>query len=72
MTEDVDAFGHQPEDHLDAVCCGLQVVERSVASAGEIGSTPLTAEVLNVLLDTPLAVAYEGVHLVIGDTKVFA
>ena len=68
---DVDAFGHQPEDHLNAVGCCLQVVERGVASTGEIGSAPLAAEVLDVLLDAPLAVADEGTDLVIGDAEGF-
>ena len=66
---DVDAFGHQPEDHLDAVGCCLEIVERGVASAGEIGSAPLAAEMLEVSLDAAFAVAHEGMYLVIGDAE---
>jgi hypothetical protein len=69
---DVDAFGHQPEHHLDAVGCCLEIVERGVASAGEVGSAPLAAEVLDVVLDASFAVADEGMDLVIGDAEVFA
>ena len=46
---DVDTFGHQPEHHLDAVGCCLEIVERGVASAGEIRSAPLAAEMLDVV-----------------------
>ena len=68
----IDTFGHQPEYHLDAVGCCFQVIEWSVAAAGEIPSAPLAAKVLNVVLDTPFAVADEGMYLVIGDAEVVA
>ena len=68
---DVHAFGHQPEHHLDAVGCGLEIVEwvlrRQVKSF-----CSLAAEVLDVVLDAALAVADEGMHLVIGDAEVVA
>ena len=57
---------------LDAVGCCLQVIKRSVAAAGEIGSAPLAAEMLDVVPDAPFAVAGQGVHLVIGDAEVVA
>lgn len=69
---DVDAFGHQPEEHLDAVGCCLEIVEWGVASAGEIGSAPLAAEMLDVSLDAAFAVTHEGMYLVIGDAEVVA
>ena len=64
---DVDPFGHQPEHHLDAVGRGLEIVERRVASAGEIRSAPLAAEMLDVSLDAAFAVADEGMDLIISD-----
>ena len=69
---DVDAFGHEPEHHFDAVGCCLEIVERGVASAGEIGSAPLAAEVLDVVVDASSTVADESMDLVIGDAEVFA
>ena len=69
---DVDAFGHQPEDHLDAVGCRLEIVEWGVASAGEVGCAPLAAEMLDVVVDASFAVADEGMDLIIGDAEVFA
>ena len=66
---DVDAFGHQPEDHLDAVGCCLEIVEWGVAAAGEVCSAPLAAEVLDVSLDAAFAVAHEGMNLVISDAE---
>ena len=44
-------------------------VEWGVATAGEIGSTPLAAEILDVSLDAAFAVADESVDLVIGDAE---
>ena len=65
----VHAFGHQPEHQLDAVGSRLQVIECGVAAAGEILASPLAAEAMNVVLNTPFAVANEGMQLVIGDAE---
>ena len=67
---DVDAFGHQPEHHLDAIGCGLEVVERGVAAAGESCFAGLAAKLLDVIVDSTFAVADEGVDLIIGDAEV--
>ena len=67
---DVDAFGHEPEDHLDAVGSCLEIVEWGVASAGEIGSTPLTAKLLDVVSDASYAVADKGMDPLISDAEV--
>ncbi len=68
----IDAFGHEPEHHLDAIGCCLQVIEWGVAATGEILAAVLTAEMLDVSLDAAFAVADEGVDLVISDAEVFA
>ena len=66
----VDTFGHQPEHHFDAVRRGLQVVERGVASAGEVFAAPLAAKMLNVVSNASFAVADKGMDLIIGDAEV--
>ena len=67
---DVHAFGHQPEHHLDAVGRCLEIVERGVASAGEVLAAPLAAKMLNVVSDAAFAVANEGMDLIMSDTEV--
>ena len=56
-------------DELSSQHGCLKVVEWGVASAGEIGSAPLAAEMLDVSLDAAFAVAHEGMYLVIGDAE---
>ena len=69
---DVDTFGHEPEHHLDAVGCCLEVIEWGIAATGEILAAGLTAEMLEVSLDAAFAVADEGMDWVISDAEVFA
>ena len=69
---DVHALGQQPQDHLDAVGCCLQIIEGCVAPTREVPTAALAAEMLDVSILASLAVADQRMHVFSGDAVVVA
>jgi hypothetical protein len=68
----IQPFGQRREHHCDLVGGGFQTVQGSVAPGSERGMAGLTAERLDLLSTTVLAIADQSVDLSIGDAEVGA
>jgi hypothetical protein len=68
----IQPFSQRREHHCDLVRGGFQTVQGSVAPGSERGMAGLTAERLDLLSTTVLAIAGQSVDLSIGDAEVRA
>jgi hypothetical protein len=68
----IQPFGQRREHHCDLVRGGFQTVQGSVAPGSERGMAGLTAERLDALSTTVLAIADQSVDVSIGDAEVRA
>ncbi len=68
----IQPFGQRREHHCDLVRGGFQTVQGRVAPGSERGMAGLTAERLDLLSTTVLAIANQSMDLSIGDAEVGA